>query len=199
MRTFIAIELPAKIRRKVKEVQDQMQSVGWEIPNSKVRNPPSIKWVREENIHLTLKFLGELIEEQVQKVIRGVEETVETSVPFSISLESIGAFPSWKRANVIWVGVERGKEEVTRLQRGIEESLMKLQFKKEENPFSPHITIGRVKRGARIFDPTNLEFSTEPFLMKEISVMKSTLTPSGPIYDRLRAIPLGIQGIIVER
>lgn len=202
MRTFLAIELPAEIRREIKEVQEG-------IRDSQRVTSNAIKWVKEENIHLTLKFLGELSEGKAEDLKRGVEETALNSAPFTISLQDTGAFPNWNRAKVIWVAVSNGKEELIQLQRGIEGSLVRYHFREEERPFSPHITIGRVKKGRRALESpqvtsitdespmaADVHFSTEDFLIDKVSVMKSTLTSSGPIYERIGAIPLGRGGSI---
>jgi 2'-5' RNA ligase len=190
MRIFLAIELPAEIRRKVKNVQDMIQ-------DSSTSSLKEVKWVEENNIHLTLKFLGELIPKQIESLIQGAKEAVQSSIPFSLSLKNLGAFPGWSRASVVWVGVETGREEVIRIYKRLEETLSSLQFEKEGRPYSPHVTIGRIKRrrdkGNRQYDleKPNSDFSTEAFHVEKVSVMKSTLTPTGPIYERIESIPLG--------
>jgi len=181
MRTFVAIELPEEIRREIGKVQDMLK---------KDEEPSRIKWVEVENIHLTLKFLGELSAERVQDLSRGVEEALVGYSPFPISFKEIGAFPNWGRARVIWIGVEEGKEGVTRIQRKIEDSLARLQFEPEERSFQPHITIGRVKEGRGILKNPGVVFKSEPFPVGHVSIMKSTLTPKGPIYERIRVVPL---------
>jgi 2'-5' RNA ligase len=204
MRIFLAIELPNTIRCKVRDVQieyqDQIRNDGEETPKSAIHTLNSIKWVEEENIHLTLKFLGELTEGKIQILIRGSKDSLKNLSPFSLSLKDMGVFPSWSRASVIWVGVAAGREEVIRIYKRLEDILSSLQFEKEGRPFTPHVTIGRIKRRGANFNRNfelkrpDSDFSTETFHIEKVSIMKSNLTPTGPIYERIESIPLGESG-----
>jgi 2'-5' RNA ligase len=109
---------------------------------------------------------------------------------FKVSLKKIGAFPSSKRAKILWVGVEEGKNNLIELFSTIENKVSDLGFKKEERKFTPHITFARVKKGNYSLTDQK-DFSFDSFPVNEVILFKSTLTPKGPIYEILSKIPLG--------
>ncbi|MCK4420755.1 RNA 2',3'-cyclic phosphodiesterase [candidate division WOR-3 bacterium] len=167
MRLFTAIEIPKESRESIRNLENLIDTNA------------SVKWVEKENLHITLKFLGEVessspIEEILADVGKGVE-------PFYISLKNLGAFPSESNVRVLWVGVDKGSDVIKDLFRNIEDGLAQLGFQKENKNFTPHITIGRVKKGKLLF-PSHIDFSYEPFLADKITLFESTLTPKGPIY-----------------
>ncbi len=148
-----------------------------------------VKWVEEENLHLTLKFLGEVKEERVEEISRVLREIRRSEKRFELSLEDIGAFPSERSPRVIWIGVGKGREEIIRLQERIEEGLTPLGFKKEERGFHPHLTIARVKKRADFKELFDLSYKSRVFLVDSVTLFKSTLTPKGPIYEPLDRFP----------
>lgn len=183
MRTFIAITLPKEIKDRLSAIQEELKNTGAEV-----------KWVKPENIHLTLKFLGEIDEKKLEKIIQATEEAVKDKKPFLAHLGSIGAFPNINFPRVIWLGIEAGDRETKEIAKGLEDKIAKLGIPKEDRPFSSHITIGRTKSGihrdklvgtlkkiADDFGKENLEFQ-----VKAITLFKSTLTPKGPIYQALK-------------
>ncbi len=183
IRTFIALEIPGPVQRQVSGVEDQLRTAG-----------ARVRWVKEENIHLTLKFLGDLSEERVEQLASGVSEAVQGFPPFEISLASLGAFPGTRSPRVVWIGVVEGEETVAELQKRIEERLSGLGFPKEGRKFSPHITIGRVKsrRGTEelVSKLKEISFSSEPFRVEGVTIFGSKLTPEGPIYTKLKEVGL---------
>lgn len=183
MRTFIAVELPQDVKRKIEEVQSPLK-----------KTDTFVSWVKPGNVHLTLKFLGEVKEERIDDVFKGTETALKDSKKFNLSLKDLGCFPNLRRPRVVWVGVDKGKDELSQMQRQIEEELFKFKFPREQRSFSPHLTIGRVK------SPKNIEkliglietanFQTEEVEVGEVVVMKSQLHPQGAIYTPLKKIKL---------
>ncbi|MBI3079105.1 MAG: RNA 2',3'-cyclic phosphodiesterase, partial [Deltaproteobacteria bacterium] len=128
VRAFVAIDLPAPI----KEALGQLQA-GLDLP------PEIIRWVRPENLHLTLQFLGEVPEAKVAAVGTAVEEVAHRADPFVVDLARLGAFPTLGAPRVVWVGVERGAEEAEALARALGRALRPLGFKPEDRAFRPHL------------------------------------------------------------
>ncbi len=179
MRTFIAIELGKEIKEVLSKIQSELKNAAADV-----------KWVYPENIHLTLKFLGEVKEEKIPKIIQCLKEICNTINPFNIEIKDTGAFPDMKSPQVIWVGIEEGKEKLLELVELMEDILVKLKFPKEERKFSAHITIGRVKslknKGVLSQKINALQFGSPAHQeVKSIILFKSTLTPKGPIYEKL--------------
>jgi 2'-5' RNA ligase len=183
MRTFIAVELPENIKKKIGEIQAPLK-----------RTNAFVSWVKPGNIHVTLKFLGEVPEEQIQEVFNATEKALEGAGRFTMSLKGMGGFPNLKRPRVIWVGAGSGGEELSFLAKRIEEEMEKIGFPKEKRSFSPHFTIGRVKSPKNIEQlATRVEssqFQTEEIEVAEVVVMKSQLTPGGAIYTPQKIIRL---------
>jgi len=176
MRTFIAIDLSP-------EIKDQLAALVSSLKSS-ARN---IKWVARENYHLTLKFLGEIRDNQVKTVKMVIDRVLKKHKQFFLVMRGTGSFPPGQnRMRVIWSGVAGG-EALSGLQRDLEESLEKEGFPREDRPFSPHLTIGRAKI------PENQErlrkelekYSQKEFgsmLVSEIILFQSILRPEGPEY-----------------
>lgn len=173
MRAFIAIQLPKKVREECIKVQE------------KIKDLIKAKFVEEENIHITLKFLGDISESSVKKISKILKDL--DFKPFKLELFRLGVFPSEKFIRVVWIGV-RPEEKLLELQKKIDDSLTTLGFKKEKK-FEGHITIARVKfvknkeefvKKLREMKPKNIGFEVKSFELK-----KSTLTEKGPIYETL--------------
>jgi 2'-5' RNA ligase len=183
MRTFIAVELPQEVKRKIEEVQAPLK-----------KTDTYVSWVKPGNVHITLKFLGEVNEERIEDVFKGTENALKESKGFNLSLKDLGCFPNLRRPRVVWVGVDKGKDELSQMQKQIEEELFKFKFPKEQRSFSAHLTIGRVKSPRNIEELTglieNTKFQTEEVRIDEVVVMKSQLHPQGAIYTPLKKIKL---------
>ena len=185
VRTFIAIKLTPEIISDISRVQEELK-----------RTSAQVKWVKPENIHLTLKFLGHITSEELEKVKIATRETLKPFRPFEINVSGLGAFPKINYPRVIWMGINKGKEELKRIAFSIEENLSKNGFAKEKRTFSPHLTIGRVKSlkgrerlteiltGNRVTNLGNMRVT-------KISLIKSELRPQGPVYTSLEEIILG--------
>ena len=179
MRTFIAIELSKDIRETLAQIQSHLKY-----------SCADIKWIEKENIHLTLKFLGEIPDKKLQQVKSTLEIVGKETSPFEISLKDIGAFPNINYPRVIWVGLDKGADESKVFAQMINEEVLKIGFQKEPRPFAPHLTIGRVR------SPKNKEALKEKMLscqlsavslqlIKSVILFQSALTPKGPIYTKL--------------
>lgn len=182
IRCFLAIDLPLDLRKKVTELQRKIQE-----------SKPDVKWVEEENLHLSIRFLGEIEEEVVERVKEIAERCAKTFKPFKVSLRSIGVFPSLAYLRVIWVGAE--DQEIKRIHDSIDEELQKIGFAKDKK-FVPHLTIGRVRSArnkgellAKLKDNWSAEIGE--FEVKEIKLKQSKLTPKGPIYSDIAEFKLG--------
>ena len=186
IRSFIAIPIPAEIRRGLAEVENDLMPA-----------QAGVKWVPEDNFHVTLKFLGYVEPERLEAVARGVEAAVQGAKPFEVELAGVGAFPKITRPSVVWVGVTRGAQEMITLADRVDAEMAKIGFERESRPFSPHITIGRVKspknRGG---PPENLDRLRElierhqnrevgSFGVEQVNIMKSDLRITGPIYSAI--------------
>ena len=153
-----------------------------------------IKLVEPENIHITIKFLGDTDENYIDYIEQSIKESVLEIKPFSITLKGTGVFPNQNYIKVIWIGIiDDGRIET--IVRNINEKLESLGFKKENRGFSPHLTVGRVKTARNkdqllkvIGKYQTVEFTIQN--VQSITLKKSELTPNGPIYTTLRDVLL---------
>lgn len=186
MRTFIAIELSGDIKNTLSQIQSHLKYSGADV-----------KWVEKDNIHLTLKFLGEIDEKKCEKVKAALDETAQSTKAFEISLKDIGAFPKIDFPRVIWVGLDKGAKESTELAKKVDEALSKIGFPEETRPFAAHLTIGRVRspknKAALKEKIESLGFQPSAIsnqLISSIFLFQSKLTPAGPIYTKLHEAKL---------
>jgi 2'-5' RNA ligase len=185
IRSFLAIELPRTIQKKIEEIQGDLKS-----------SHADVRWVSPEKIHLTLKFFGNIEESKIEPIVKSIEGPIQTTPPFSLKVKGVGAFPHLKNPRVIWMGLTSGKENVISLQQRLEVLLEKIGFQTEDRPFHPHLTLGRVKsnRGreelvGRMEKYREEEFGDFP--VETVIFFKSDLRPSGPIYTPLKEMKLG--------
>lgn len=181
MRLFIAIDLPEVLIKKIKILQDEIKRgcrarVSWSIP---------------ENIHLTLKFLGEVQEGKIDDIKEKIEDAGKGVGPFLLSVNGIGYFPNPHRPRVIWVGIKTYDNMLNTLYERLESGLKELGFEKEDRRFHPHLTLGRIKEITRKTAlkgmPDNLNGSDElgKFKAEGICLYKSELNPKGAVYTKL--------------
>lgn len=189
LRAFIAVEIPQPIKTKITtQTLELRQQVGH-----------SVRWSDAENIHITLKFLGDVSREQVDVISSALKSQVKEYTLFELTLDGLGVFPNLRHPRIVWVGLNDPKRQLTRLQQGLEGAIVSLGHAPETKPFSPHLTIGRVREGLseqEIFRLQNalrgaqLNFQTG-FAVKAVSLMRSELKPAGPIYTCLSTAALG--------
>jgi len=183
IRAFIAIDLPEEIRQHLSRVSHKLQQQLQSYP---------IRWVPPKNIHLTLKFLGDVSDHNLHMLTHLLAGEVESHRPFEFGVGTLGAFPDLRRPRVIWVGIE-APDELVALQRGIDHAMAKLGYTTERRPFQPHLTLGRVSRnatGAEVRDISHvLQKTTVGFLgstrVTEVHLYRSDLRPHGAVYTRL--------------
>jgi len=201
VRAFIAVDIPDNLRRSLAEVAGRLGGLGGDV-----------KWVRPAGIHVTLKFLGEIGEERVDEVAEAMARAAAGKRPFEVTLAGLGAFPPKGPPRVIWVGIDRGAEELTRLAAEVDCLCAGLGFEPERRPFRAHVTLGRVRspRGiGKLADEVRggrggrgggaggaggggwSGFSAEPFMAGSVKLMRSDLRPSGAVYTCLREVALG--------
>ncbi len=173
MRAFLAIDIPGKFNQEITNLQRELPAEG-------------IKPISPENLHITLKFLGEIDEDMGSDLKQALARLKPGKI--KISLKGIGVFPSREYIRVIWIGCE--SPELLKLGEEINELLFPIGFKKEN--FSPHITIARAKRKVNIsnFLDENENIEIGEFKAKEIKLKKSTLFPKGPVYETVDTFPL---------
>jgi 2'-5' RNA ligase len=191
IRAFIAIELPAEIQQRLDVVVRQVHDRLGELPGNAVR------WVTVENIHLTLKFLGDVSVANLDLLKEMLLAETKDHPPFEFSVGGLGAFPNLHRPRVVWVGIQ-APPELAALQSGIETKMGKLGYPREEHPFSPHLTLGRVTRNTNNTEARQmgdaLGATRVGFLgvvrAGEVRLFKSDLKPGGSVYTALFAAPL---------
>jgi RNA 2',3'-cyclic 3'-phosphodiesterase len=183
IRTFIAIEIPQEIKMELDRVISELRPLA-----------PEIRWVRAANLHLTLRFLGDIPKKSASVLAAELAKNLSGFGQFQISLSGVGGFPNLKRARVIWIGGGAGCERLTELAPLVERSCIDLDFSKADKPFSCHLTIGRVKfpKGHEklISQIETMNFETPLFRVSEVALFKSDLLPAGPKYTRLETVLL---------
>ncbi|MFC1726821.1 RNA 2',3'-cyclic phosphodiesterase, partial [candidate division KSB1 bacterium] len=176
IRTFIAIKIPGSVKSDINNWQDKLRGI-----------VSGIKWVKSDNIHITLKFLGNIEEKMVLQLKEAIERSVENVSPFEIEVKGEGCFPNVNRPRVVWVGVDKGKDIISETVLKIENECSKLGFDRENRPYRPHLTVGRVKKIIKSTEDLRRFFYDNPFRSEifnanEIILMKSDLKPEGPVY-----------------
>lgn len=180
LRLFIAVPIPQGMREALEGLQ-----ASWKARTQGVR------WVRPEGLHITLKFLGNVPEERLQAIKEAMETALSGLAPFEVRVKGVGAFPSLRNPRVLWVGVEDEEGKLKGVFKALEKALQKLGFPREERPFSPHLTLGRVKGRGDFSFLEGSGFDFGPLLVKEVILFKSDLKPEGAEYTPLYAVPLG--------
>jgi RNA 2',3'-cyclic 3'-phosphodiesterase len=187
IRAFIAIDLPLYIQNKLADILLQLQQ-------SEAR---AVRWVPSNNIHLTIKFLGDVSPTNLELLTRLLRSEVSRFRSFEICVGELGAFPSIRRPRVIWIGVE-APPTLTALQRAIETETVRLGYAIEERPFSPHLTLGRVAHNATPEEVHKVADILAKIKVGELGkavvdhvrLFRSDLQPGGAVYTQLFSTPL---------
>lgn len=184
IRSFVAIELTQETREKLVIIQEQIK-----------QSQAKVRWVNPNGIHLTLKFLGNIHPAQADEIAETAAREVENEPPLTLRPSGLGAFPSLNNPRVIWVGIQGEVERLRNIQTCLESTLERLGFGREQRPFRPHLTLGRLKdrrrkqRLVHAIDTLQLpEFNS--FDVTEIILYKSELRPTGAIYTKLHRMSL---------
>ena len=192
IRTFIALELPREVKGLLQEVQQALKRL-------KIR----ARWVRPENIHLTLKFLGDVNPDAVDGIGDAMIRAADGIPSLVLSVKGIGVFPGTKRPRVIWVGLEGDTRSLFALQDHMEEKLAEVGFPKDKRSFKAHLTLGRIKQAA---NPAVIHrmmnqyagLSSEEFTCRQVILFKSDLKPSGAVYSKLKQVNFGMTNDIID-
>jgi 2'-5' RNA ligase len=188
IRSFIAIELPDELKLGLVQLQARL----------KLGEQPWVKWVEPYSIHLTLKFLGSIAVDRVGEITRAVEEATQGIPPFHLEVKGLGVFPNLRRVQVAWVGISGEVDKLGQLQQGIESNLARQGFAPESRPFTPHLTLARLRdrasleerqRFGQLIVGTKFE-AVYAIEVDTVSLMRSQLTSEGAIYSRIRLVGL---------
>jgi 2'-5' RNA ligase len=189
-RTFVAVEMNNALQSHLAGIIRQVAQA-----------LPGIRWVDASSIHLTLAFLGELTDEQVAEAIQETEMAAQQARPFSYRLSHLGTFGSPRNPRVIWMGIEEASGSLAAIHRILNQQLLKRGFEVETRPFSPHLTLARLKSPlssqelqtlqALLADKPHSLASTESYTARHLDVMKSELQRTGACYTCLRSCPIG--------
>lgn len=182
IRAFIAIDVDEKIIDSLVRVQGELASLNCDI-----------KFVERDNIHLTLKFLGEVSSNKINEICKLMDNIKFPS--FMLEVKGIGVFPSLNRPRVVWAGVGEGYQKVVDIFKILDSNLRKLNFKSEDEEFTPHITIGRFRSNRNISAFIKFVENYEDVVFGQFNVTcirlkRSILTPRGPIYSNLYEVKL---------
>lgn len=186
MRAFWAIDLNQQVRSALREFQNRLRT-----------HLPPIAWVRPESLHLTVKFLGEVDEEQLASIQQAVENGIKDLSPFSLQIESVGGFPNMNQPRVLWAGVSGQIADLQKLVLQVEEALIPLGFPSESKAFRGHLTLARIKQGSgevgkglarsQVLDQ-HPDFGILP--VDQLCLFRSELKPTGAVYHQLAEVPL---------
>jgi 2'-5' RNA ligase len=184
MRLFIALPLAPEVERQLGRL------IGLLKPRTDV-----VRWVAPQNIHLTVRFLGDTDEKLVKDINRAIDEVAAEHQKIETVFELVGAFPNLRRPRIFWVGSSDPMEEASKIARQIEHRMRGLGFEKEKKGFKPHLTLGRVRQGKRADELADYlaSFKLDPIPVEldRLTLFKSELTPKGSIYTRLHESKLG--------
>ena len=188
VRSFIAIELPDELRQELNTLQARLKSA----------SQPWVKWADPYSIHLTLKFLGSILESRIGGITQAMVEATEGIPPFYLEVKDLGVLPNLRRVRIVWVGVGGEVDKLTRLQPRIEAHLARLGFASDSRPFTPHLTLARVRDQAlsaerqalgQVISSKNVKMNYT-FEVTAINLMKSQLARGGAIYSRISSVGL---------
>ena len=188
IRTFIAVELPKEIHDKLQQIQNDFRA-----------SMPDVRWNKPGNVHLTLKFLGDVQLSRIDRITSSLMDIAGQFSPFTMSLAGMGAFPNPRKPRIVWVGVENGADTLVEIANSIEASMKQLGFPREKRPFRPHLTVGRIRQ---LKNPEAMTRALEQsrvgelgrFTVEKICFIRSQLDPAGSIYTTLAEAPLGKVG-----
>jgi len=183
MRTFVAVNLPETVRAQIGQHLDNFRPLA-----------DHITWVPPGNAHVTVKFLGEVPEKNLGGVCDAIKTALIGHRRFPVRLGGFGAFPDFRRPRVFWVGITGGIDPLRALVLAVEDQLASLGFEREGRKFSAHITLGRIKRPGN-YDllhtaAQNTQYTSEPFTVSSVEVMKSVLSPQGAQYSVFESFSL---------
>jgi 2'-5' RNA ligase len=186
VRTFVAVDLNAAVRRQAQLLIHELAA-----------RTTAVKWVSAEQLHVTVKFLGDVDDTELYEVCRAVDRAVSKLKPFEVICRGVGAFPHAHRPRTLWLGLEDPAHRMAQLQQQVEAEFASLGFPRDVRPFHAHVTIGRVevrhRRWGQLTDELDQYAERElgSFPVNQCTVYTSELTPTGPIYTAIGHLQLG--------
>jgi 2'-5' RNA ligase len=188
-RIFAALELPPELQQQLARLQNELEAA---VP------PRSVRWVRAQGIHLTLRFYGDVEPERVPGIQAGLSRAAASTAPMALQVKGVGVFPNAARPTVIWAGVRGDIELLQRLQAAVEKEAATLGFKPEARAYTPHLTLGRVNYGLRAGDVRKLMETLAQtgaqtfgeFTPGHLSLMNTELRTGGSVYTQLSVASL---------
>ncbi|HOI74656.1 MAG TPA: RNA 2',3'-cyclic phosphodiesterase [Syntrophales bacterium] len=186
IRAFLAIDPPEEVLRQIGSHQERLKR--------KIQG--TISWVRPRGIHLTLKFFGDIAPADVERISRIVEPLAMGTSPLRIEVRKMGVFPGSSRPRVLWMGMEGDIHPLIVLQKSIEAALEAEGFPREDRPFRPHLTLGRIKTPRGLAGLAGAmeeaaEWTAGGFVARDLCLFQSDLLPQGAVYTKLASWPFG--------
>jgi 2'-5' RNA ligase len=185
-RLFVAIELPTSVRQSVQDHIDQLRQA---IPGARA------SWTREENMHLTIKFLGDTLVTRVESFSQAAQRAARQVSPFELVIGDCGAFPPRGQPRVLWIGIKDPRNNLTKVYRSLEDECANAGFPREGRPFHPHFTIARLRQphGARRLAELHKEIGFDPLPVKisDVCLIRSELRSEGSRYTVISRYDLG--------
>jgi 2'-5' RNA ligase len=182
VRLFVALLFPDQVKSALGELIDDLRPHG-----------QGIKWVEPKNIHLTLKFIGEVPEKKVETICGALETVLAGRKKFKGQVAGCGGFPSLRNPRVLWVGLD-GADPAVEMAREMNHKLIPVGIKSEKRDLSPHLTLGRIKKPSDLTalaeHMESLNFDAGSVILDRVALVKSTLTPGGPIYENIKLFKL---------
>ncbi|MBM2824357.1 MAG: 2'-5' ligase [Dehalococcoidales bacterium] len=187
IRSFIAVELPEGLQQELARLITRLKTRSF-----------SAKWVDPASIHLTLKFLGNVAVERIDEITMAMMEATQNIAPFQLEVKELGAFPNLNRVQIVWVGISGELDKLSQLQQLLETNLSQLGFPTEARPFTPHLTLARLRDQASPEERQRLgkliastAFEGGIIKVESIGLIRSELTRAGAIYSRMTLAGLG--------
>jgi len=200
IRAFLAVELSHELRAELAILQQELKR----RVEPEMKRGTRISWAQPASIHLTIKFLGDMDEQVVDPLLVAVEQAIGSQIAVNVPLERLGAFPRPQNPRVLWVGPSENWElgieakRVTEIQGAIEQVCEGLRFLRETRPFSPHLTLARIKEGERHVGVAlakggvlDRQLSLGSLAVESVVLMKSELKPTGSVYTKLWEVKIG--------
>ena len=189
IRVFIAVGVSDEARKALAEVADRLRA----------QIPDGVQWARLQGLHLTLKFLGNISSRMAEPLVECLHSPAALATPFGLRFSGLGVFPNPRRPRVLWAGLAGELDALSALQEAVERAVTGLGYAAEDRAFSPHITLGRLRRGVsgtvlqNVADTMTAAAPPEPvsWVIDEVRVMRSHLLPTGAEYTVIGSVPLG--------
>lgn len=181
IRSFVAVDTSPEVKAELSRL----------IVNIKGDTLLNAKWVKMEQMHFTLTFLGEVSPDFIEKTKAQLEPITRKFFPFTCIIEGIGAFPSPTRARVIWAGLKQGDKEIKQLQREVVKALIQVGYVPEKRPFTPHLTLARLREPRDVGFVNSITFKSSPFTVTRLILFRSVLKPEGAEYTIIKEFPFG--------